>query len=158
MGSTPIQTSMMRDFGPHVAVSSIREKRRDSFSRIFPVCSQNPTWMFFLCHGSFLHSAYSSHFSITVLAPLESVSGPLGESHVWLPELLKLTKAYSFPINLPWATTQQLCIPGMGHCRGTKKSWLCSLSLFTLGPKKSADADTKTVKNNYIPLWDHIPA
>lgn len=94
---------------------ALRKKGRHSFSGIFPVCSLNPTWMFFLFPESFfLCSASSSHFSLTVISPLERVSGPFGDSHVWLHELLELTKTYSFPINLPQADTQQLRIPSMG--------------------------------------------
>ena len=49
-------------------------------------------------------------------------------------EQLELTKTYSFPINLPQATTQQLWIPSMGCGWGTSKSCVpqpCSSS----GPK-----------------------
>lgn len=75
--------------------------------------------------------------TVAVLSPLESVARPLGEKHMWLHELLKLTKAYSFPINLPQATTQQLWIPSVGRGRGTKASWQCSLTLSILSPEES---------------------
>ena len=114
-----------------------QKKRRDPFSGTCPVCSRNPTWMFFLFHDSFFQHILSLPLTVAVLSPLESVASPLGENRMWLHELLKLTKAYSFPINLPRASAQQLWIPSMGCGQGIKKSWLCSLTLFILGPKES---------------------
>jgi hypothetical protein len=77
--------------------------------------------MFFLfCDPSFPSPSsphplpLSSHISVIVISPLDKVSGPLGSSHMWLHELLELTKTYSFPINLSQDNTQQLQIPSMG--------------------------------------------
>lgn len=67
---------------------------------------------------------FSIFFSppLAVLSPWESVSGPLGESRMWLHELLKLTKAYSFPINLPWATCSSCEFPAWDVAKVLRKA------------------------------------
>lgn len=72
----------------------------------------------------FLFPAFSNLFSLLShsFLSLEKVFGPLGDSRMWLHELLELTKTYSFPINLPRAYTQQLRIPSMGLAKVLRKA------------------------------------
>lgn len=74
--------------------------------------------------SGFLFPVFSMFFSLllTVLSSWESVSGPLGESFMWLHELLKLTKAYSFPINLPWATCSSCYFPAWDVAKVLRKA------------------------------------
>lgn len=96
--------------------------------------------------SGFLFPVFSIFFSLplAVLSPWESVSGPLGESCMGLHELLKLTKAYSFPINLPWTTCSSCEFP----------AWDVAVFLNPLHspPKESVGTDTRTVKDNSIGL------
>lgn len=74
--------------------------------------------------SGFLFPVFSIFFSLplAVLSPWESVSGPWGESCMWLHELLKLTKAYSFPINPPGATCSSCEFPAWDRAKVLRKA------------------------------------